>query len=262
MQFVRSLSLSITLCVSVLAFPAAASASIIGFGDFSNFTINPVNDGKPAPTVSPGTIHLTNPSPLEARSVFYNVPQTIANFTAAFTYRAVGESVGEGAAFVIQNSPAGTQAVGGSALGLGYSGINNSSAITLETASKSGLFFNGSVGAGSTNTKPSVDLLSGHAISVLLTYNGTILNESLTDTVTGASPFTTSYVVNLPAIIGSSTAYIGVTASTNNNAFAIGTDQYFSDFTFTNVPEPSPITILAVGCVLVMSWRIRQSNRA
>ena len=46
-----------------------------------------------------------------------------------------------------------------------------------------------------------------------LTYSSNTLTLKLTDTVT-TKTFTTSWVVNIPTVIGSSTAWVGFTAGT------------------------------------------------
>ncbi len=57
------------------------------------------------------------------------------------------------------------------------------------------------------------DLHSGDTFQVSLSYDGTNLTETIADTQSGKSA-TETYATNLPAIIGSSTAYVGFTAST------------------------------------------------
>ena len=46
-----------------------------------------------------------------------------------------------------------------------------------------------------------------------ITYDGTTLTLTLTDTLTGAS-FTASQAINIPATVGGNTAYVGFTAGT------------------------------------------------
>jgi hypothetical protein len=46
-----------------------------------------------------------------------------------------------------------------------------------------------------------------------MTYNGTILSETITDNSSGAS-FSTSYTVDIPTIVGGSTAFVGFTGAT------------------------------------------------
>ncbi len=58
-----------------------------------------------------------------------------------------------------------------------------------------------------------VDLHSGDVLQVHLTYDGTTLTMTITDTVTNVT-FTTSWPINIPATVGGNTALVGFTAST------------------------------------------------
>jgi len=58
-----------------------------------------------------------------------------------------------------------------------------------------------------------VNLHSGDTLHAHLTYDGTTLILTLSDTVTGAS-FTTSKAINIPATVGGNSAYVGFTAGT------------------------------------------------
>ena len=97
------------LCLLVLAWvfaPCDLRANILGFGNFSDYTVN-VNDSNPAPTVSAGSMQITN-GPDEERSVFCDVPQNISSFTASFTYQTnLAEGYYSGVSFVLQNSSSG-----------------------------------------------------------------------------------------------------------------------------------------------------------
>ena len=90
-----------------------AHADFIGFPpDLSGFTVNQ-NDSGNAATIANGTIHLTNQSNGEYRSVFCNTPQNISQFTIAVTYQnsnVYNYFNGDcGAAIVLQNSAAGAR---------------------------------------------------------------------------------------------------------------------------------------------------------
>jgi len=232
--------------LAVVIVPASVHANINGFGDFSGFTIN-VNDQAALPAISPGMIELTNTGFSETRSIFDNTPQGISHFMASFTYRAVSDasnfSFFPGATFAIQNSPQGINAISSAGTGFGYGGITHSIAVSLELNSitASGLYTGGQVQAGSGGSPTSpIDLLSGHPIHVTLTYNGSILSETLTDT-TNSNSFNAAYFINLPNVIGSPTALVGFTAY---NGFS-SDQQYFSDFQF--VPEPSSLVLLGTA---------------
>jgi hypothetical protein len=142
--------------------------------------------------------------------------------------------------------------------------INNSAAISLELspdytpASKSGLYTNGNVGGGSQLTDP-LKLYSGDPINVTLSYDGSMLQETLFDTVTSAT-FTNGYLINLPSVVGGSTALVGFTGGTNGSG-SFGADQYFSNFNFTSVPEPSTIALLGVGGIGLLAY-VRRKRAA
>ena len=49
-----------------------------------------------------------------------------------------------------------------------------------------------------------------------MTYDGTTLSITITDTATPSSTFTTSWPVDIPTIVGANTAYVGFTAGTGS----------------------------------------------
>ena len=58
-----------------------------------------------------------------------------------------------------------------------------------------------------------IDLHSGSTIQVDITYNGATLFMKLEDPVTGAS-YSTQFDVNIPAVVGGDTAFVGFTGGT------------------------------------------------
>jgi PEP-CTERM motif len=244
-------SIPALLIASLLS--VSANADILGFGDFSGFTLNQ-SDAAAAPSINGGTIHLTynTPSIEENRSIFGNTPQSIAQFNMSVTYQA-GEFQGGGAALVLEDGPSGAHA---------NNNVPDSAIVTLEIGSNSTSGFYdgpGYGGSGSSSTAPVV-LNSGDPIDVSLVYNGSILHESLTDTVTSAS-YSTSFFVDIPSIVGSSTAYVGLLGYTG---FGTAGDQYFSNLSFTTVPtpEPSSLALLAIAGALGAIAYIRGPKRA
>lgn len=238
---------------AVALLPAPAEADIIGFGDFSGFTINQTDTGS-APTISNGSILLTNQNAFENRSIFCNARQGISQFTASFTYTLSGYANDvAGACFVLQDSTAAATACGTYNLAAG--GISPSAEISLEIRNGnpgwSGFYTNGNIGGGSPSTSP-VNLYSGDPINVTLTYNGSILHENLLDTVTAAS-YDASYVTNLPSILGRSDAFVGITA--NSGDVNCRAAQNFSNFHFTSsVPEPSTLVMTFSAAVGALLW--------
>jgi hypothetical protein len=62
-------------------------------------------------------------------------------------------------------------------------------------------------------TSSGVNLHNPDPMHAHVTYDGTTLTLTLTDTVTAAS-FTASKAINIPTTVGANTAYVGFTAGT------------------------------------------------
>jgi hypothetical protein len=258
----QSARLMLSLLV-LAALSGLARADITGFGSFVGWRLNQVDSGS-APVLGDGSIRLTSQGgSAQARGLFYLTPQNVDRFTASFTYQAanlVGGG-GYGAMFVLQNDPEGAAAIGGTAGSLAYNGINPSVAISLELSSgalsRSGLYTGGTIGGGA-NPIGTLDLHSGHPIDVTLTYDGAQhLTVNYLDTISLAS-FDNLFLVDIPNKVGSSTALVGLTASTGGGGSA---EQYFSDFRYCTVPEPASISLLAAGAVAIGAECLRRKRR-
>jgi hypothetical protein len=180
-----------------------------------------VNGG---PTIANSLFTPTDGTGGEDRSAWFRLPLFVAAFQASFTYQDVSGGGADGTAFVIQNDPRGIAATGAGGGGLGYIGISPSVALLLDIYSgapggPSGvLVATNGMGDGAgylpaiyQSTSP-VNLDGGNPISVGLLYLGGILQLSLTDTVTGAK-YQASFPVNIPAFLGTNTAWVGITGS-------------------------------------------------
>jgi hypothetical protein len=163
----------------------------------------------------------------------------IQTFSSDFTFQLANTTtnpIGNGITFVIQN--AGTAAVGPSGGGLGYGPDNiispSSSAnspIAKSVAIKFDLVNNAGEGTNSTGlytdgaspTMPAVtvgggvNLSSGDIFHVHMSYDGTTLTMSITDTENTADTFTTSWPINIPGTVGGNTAYVGFTGGTGHS---------------------------------------------
>ena len=112
---------------------------------------------------------------------------------------------------------------------LGYQTIGNSIAIKLDTFqnagdpsdSSTGLFEAGAAPtSGIDTTSNDGPLIDSQAPKlVTLSYDGTTLTETITNTLDPTQVFTTSYKVNIPAVIGSDTAYVGFTGATGDGSY-------------------------------------------
>jgi hypothetical protein len=178
----------------------------------------------------------------DAGQAWYVTKQDVTSFTTDFTFKIT--SNGYGICFVIQNDPRGVGA-GGDSNGLGYfaysenpagTAIGNSIAIAFNATpngssgsesytgpapSMTGLYLNGGL-LMDNGIMPVQDLIpqginlqSGDVMSAHVVYDGTILSINLTDTVTKAQAYF-QWPVNIPAAIGSSSAFVGFSGGTIN----------------------------------------------
>jgi len=164
-------------------------------------------------------LQLTDGGQNEAGSAWYYQPVNVQSFSTFFTFQ-LSTPNADGVTFTIQGQ--GTSALGQSGGGLGYATIPNSVAIKFdlynnngEGGDSTGLYINGAV-----PETPAIDLSStginlhgDDATGIQLAYNGSVLSMTIYDFVTQTS-YSTSWVVNIPAIVGGNTAYVGFTGGT------------------------------------------------
>ncbi len=266
-HFFSSARYLIPAVLATIALSNIVRADITGF---QNFTLKRSDTGTPPVLVDADTIQFTT-GPNQRRSLWFNTRQDISEFTATFTYRANGIGASgnrQGLVFVMQNDTDGINTLGDPVgglfgnSGLGYFGIQPSAAVTVETDTGpartfTGFYSGGVFGGGSAPTFP-VNAFDGSEIDVTITYDGSILSVGM---VEGSNVFPTrNYLVgSLEDAVGSSSAYIGFTASTANG----GANQYISDFQY-KVPEPSSALLTAVGIGALIGGRYlkRKKSRA
>jgi hypothetical protein len=205
----------------------------------------------------------------QVASAYYPTPVAISSFTTTFTFLFTSADA-DGLTFVVQNQ--GPTALGCGGGGLGYGQWTCGSVkITPSAAVKFDLYNNQGEGSDSTGfytdgappTVPAVDmsnspinLHSGHPMQVELTYDGQNLTETITDTVTQGQ-FTHTYSnINLPQILGASTAYAGFTASSG----ALGSIQSVLSWTYYAEGQPTlpALTSPAPGSTLAGSSQLFQ----
>ena len=145
-------------------------------------------------------------------------------------------------AFILQDDPRGSSALGtnfagNGGSGLGYDGISPSAAVEFNIwhGHVQGTNFATDGSTGNYNSTGSVAFWNGDEIHVLLTYNGSVLTETLTDLVNGAT-YSASYTVNLAQVLGSDIAYVGFSGGTGVYA----STQTISNFTFEPGTVSSP----------------------
>jgi hypothetical protein len=210
--------------------------------------------------LSGSTIRLTDTVNSAATgAAWFSAPVNIQTFSTAFTLQFNSGASGNGMCYVIQSNPqayskpsnaigwsGGPTVVGNSETALGYGGMGsgtsvgilNSIAIAFDlyaAPNSVGLYTNGATPAGSQITMTGITLNSGHAMNVSLSYTGTTLSFSITDTVTGAH-FTHNFTIDIPSTVGANTAYVGFTGGTGG-ATAV---QQVQSWTYTASPGQAP----------------------
>jgi fibronectin-binding autotransporter adhesin len=224
--------------------------NLSNYVSFSDGTINSVGGYRPEVSNAGHTIELTNGTQTEATSWFANTVYSISGFTASFDYHATGDNPADGLAFILQNSSAGVHALGDNGGSLGYGGgaaISPSAAIEFNLYAQYGqgtaFETDGATGQGGGvyNSTGSVAFWNGDEMHVVLSYNGSMLTETLTDLTNGAT-YTANYTVDLVSVLGAGTAYVGFSAGTG----AFDSTQTVSNFVFTSGPAASSTIVATV----------------
>jgi Legume lectin domain/Chitobiase/beta-hexosaminidase C-terminal domain len=230
-----------------------------------------------AAKVSGSQIQLTdtNAAGMEVGAAWYDVPVPVTSFTTHFTVQFTS-ATGNGMTFCIQNTPpasidgttnvggwpgaswiiGGPNAFGSANGGLGYSatpgtgtgsqgaGLLSSVAVKFDVASgnTTGLYTDGAIPSTPQTKITGVNLNSGNPLDVTLSYNGTTLSMTVTDTKTNAS-FSNSWTIDIPTTVGGNTAYVGFTASTGySNSVA---NQYLSAWTYSSSAASAAVAVPA-----------------
>jgi hypothetical protein len=227
--------------------PANAGANGLDFSQGFAASGSLLSFSGPPPAISGSALQLTDGGANESATAFSSNPVAVNRFATQFTFQIANttDPSGDGFTFCIQG--VGRFARGPTGGGLGYGpdapggtgGIPNSVAVKFDLYSNAGEGFDstglytngasptlpGSIDLGGTG----IDLHSQDVFQVVMTYNGVVLDVTITDTNTGAHA-TQSYQVNISSIVGGSTAFVGFTAGTG------GLTSVQSILTWTYVP--------------------------
>jgi hypothetical protein len=164
-------------------------------------------------------LRLTTASGNLAGSAWFSSPLPIGTFNTSFSFQLTSPNA-DGMTFAIQNT--GATALGSAGGSLGFSGIGKSVCIKFdlynnsgEGVNSTGVFTNGAnpFTPATDMTSTGLNLHSGDVMNVAVTYDGTTLTWTVTDATTAKTGTFTS-TVNIPSIIGGSTAYVGFTGGT------------------------------------------------
>ena len=196
-------------------------------------------------------LELTDGGQNETAAAWYPVEANIQLFTTDFYFQITpgSTSTADGFTFTMQEQSPTSIGPGGGGLGYGPAtpggtpGIENSVAVKFdlyndagEGTDSTGLYAN-----GNSPTVPAVDMTSsgvnlhsGDVFHVHMTYDGTTLTMTITDTITNAT-FTTSWEVNIPEAVQGDAASLGFTGSTSTET---ATQEVLS-WTFTSAITPA-----------------------
>ncbi|MGH6644400.1 MAG: hypothetical protein ACRED3_17060, partial [Bradyrhizobium sp.] len=184
----------------------------------------------------------------QAVSAFSIQKQNVTSFVAKYTYLAThdGGIPADGLAFLIQNDPRGTAALGGPGGEVGYRGTN---VITPSVARHLGLYFNnnGALSLATNGTTGGffytgdVNTHQQYPVDFTFSYFGTSLTTTMRAGATGRI-YTRTDTVNIPSVVGASSAYIGFSGGTGG-ATATQQVQNFNFKSVTGVFTP----IKAIG---------------
>lgn len=205
-------------------------------------------------TVTGGALRLTSDAAQQRGSAYYLTPISVdsgTSFQAQFTARfdgGQGSGGGEGLAFVIQNSPAGTSAqnIGPYPGGLNYNAVPNSIGIELDTlknvyeqyADEITITVNGVMVTPVATTASPFDLNNGQSYSVWVDYDGenNLLSVFISDTNNKPQDAVLTANLELDQIVGDQ-AYLGFAAATGsavNNTYIESWNVLYDD------PVPTP----------------------
>jgi legume-like lectin family protein len=176
-------------------------------------------------------LRLTDGAVDEARSAFFSTLVNVQSFTTSFSFQITPASTttADGFTFTIQGNGATALGPAGGGLGYGPKTPTGAPGIPKSMAVKFDLYNNAGEGVDSTGiytngtsptipardlTSSGVNLHSGHVLTVQMTYSGTSLAMTITDTTTAKSFSTTFTNVDIPSIVGGNTAFAGFTGGT------------------------------------------------
>ena len=224
-----------SLAMLFLAFPSAVLGVTVNFSDFTDTSTLSINGDATTPTTDDGVVLRVTPAQSsKAGSVFSTTPLNASDFSTFFKFRITEpggtvfdcntEAGADGLVFVVQ---AVSSDIGGQGQGIGYDGIDTSVGVEFDTwcnaanhdpsSNHLGIVTNGEVnhGTGSPLTVDvSPDFDDGNVWYAWIDYDGTTLEVRAGQSATRPSSPLLSTDIDIPAILGQTTGYVGFTSGT------------------------------------------------
>jgi hypothetical protein len=201
-------------------------------------------------TIANNVLTLTDGGTSQVRAAWFASKQFIGAFSNSWIYQDVSTAGADGATFTIHNDARGTAAIGGNGSNLGINTITPSFSFCLNLFNSNTRGFcwatNGVRGAPPYTTTSPVEISSGNPIQVTLVYANGLVTATLTD-LTTATTFNTSLHVDIPALVGGNSAYIGFTGSDG----ATTSNQQISNFIQVSLPA---LSARPSGNNIILSW--------
>jgi hypothetical protein len=274
MQFTHR---SLLAVASMLAASLPALATTVSFGDFSDTSSLTLNGSAATVATADGNVLRLTPATFsQSGSAFSTTTIAASTFSTYFRFRITDpggqpfdcntSGGADGLVFVVQNQSA---SIGGAGQGIGYAGIGTSVGVEWDTwcnggnndpsSNHLGIDVNGDVdhGAGSPNTLAiATDFDDGNIWHAWVDYDGSTLEVRTNQS--GLRPVASmlSRTLDLPNILGNTTAYVGFTSGTGadyGNHDILGWE-YRDSFNpiGTGVPEPATmwLTLLPLAALL------------
>jgi hypothetical protein len=259
----RLLNLALT---GVLCLAGTASATTIVYDDFSSTAGLQLN-GNAAVAVDGRGRNVLRMSPTTGGtgSAFTDPPITLGadgSFSTklTFNFNEINAGGADGLVFVLYSWTSAT-ALGAGGGGIGYLGITPSLGIEFDSWDNGagdgnsdnhvGIDLNGSVDSVAIDTSLPVILDSGQDLSAWIDYDGVtdLLEVRLSGVNARPYPLTLAYTVDLPALLGSTDAYVGFTSSTGGSSanHDVVSWEFRDAYDPIGIPEPATFALLGLG---------------
>ena len=267
---IKTSCITILTSLLVLAYPYAQAATIC-FSDFSDASILTLNGTATTTTTGDGEVlRLAGAYTSQSGSASSTATISATNFSTAFTFRITEpggvladgntEPGADGIVFVAQ---AVSSDIGGMGQGIGYSGISPSVGVEFDTWHNSanndpdsnhvGIDINGNVnhGDGSPNTASVATRFDdGNIWYAWIDYDGTTMEVRANQTGLRPEDALLSRDLDLVAILGQNTAYVGFTSGTGGDwgNHDILTWEYIDSYApIGAVPVPAAVWLFGSG---------------